>query len=202
MGFGPPDPVGCPTHPRPGSAQEAAGRPFLRIMQPTFHKHALCWLSCLGLFLAFTSLAASAAGDRKDVVILLDERLLTHLEATAEHLAVKEKTDRTLTRVFQACSNDKKVSGDTSSAFSQSIAARHPRLTAILAAEGWTPGDFYLTFYTLVSMPMASEFSRGGVPDTEEGIRRNVAFYERRKARVLALINKINPLLGTVPDKN
>ncbi len=153
---------------------------------------------CVCLTLAATTLHAAEPGE---IIVSLDERLLAHLETTAEHLAVTEKSDPTLKKDFEACNNDKKIAGSTGEALSVSIAARHPRMTAALVREGWKPGDFLLAYYTMVSMPMASEFSRGGVPDQDKSVRRNVAFYDQHKARVKAVIEKIGPLVGTTPAK-
>ncbi len=164
-------------------------------MRSSCYKNARPWLPCFCLWLALISAATA-----KDIIIPLDERLLVHLETTADHLAARERADPALQKDFAACQNDKKIDGDTPAAISTVMAARHPRMTGALAVEGWKPGDFYLVFATLASLPFTSELSHGGVPDSDKGVRRNVAFYDGHKARILAVITKLGRLMGMVME--
>ncbi len=171
-------------------------------MKPsTRHGTVRRWLSYLCLGLVCVSAAARAA-EPKDVYIPLDERLLGRLEATTEHLAAREKADPALKKDFQACGKDKKISGETMEAISADLAARHPRLAAALSAEGWKAGDFYLTYGTVLIQPYDSELSHGGEGDTNKIARRNVVFYDSHKDRILALIGKMNTVMGVKPAKD
>ena len=160
------------------------------------------WLPGMLLALTLAVSTARAVDLPTEIVVPLDERLLLHLETTATALAAKEQSDPALKKDFETCIKDKKITGDTFGAVAASMAARHPRVAAALAAEGWKPGDFYLAYLTVITMPYLSELSHGGVPDENRGVRRNVAFYDKHSARILALIGRMNPLTGLEARKN
>ena len=165
----------------------------MRIINP---QTLLRWLPGLCLSLTLAGSAARAVDTPTDIVVPLTESLLTHLETTATNLAAKERGDRALKKEFETIITDKKITGTTFSEITSSMATRHPRAAAALAAEGWKLDDFYLAYLTLISMPYMSELSHGGVPDQDKRVRRNVILYDQHKARVDALIEKMGPLTG------
>ncbi len=152
------------------------------------------WLPGLCLTLALAVFAPRLSAAPKDIVVPLNEPLLAHLEKTATGLTAREQADRALKKDFEACQKDKKITGDTSDAMSASIAARHPRVAAALAAEGWKAGDFYVAYLTVAAMPFLSDLSHGGIPDDNKVARQSIAFYDKRKTRVMAVIRKLGPL--------